>query len=207
MTIPLVETGFEDAEVYERADLPSAPLHPNLTANQIAALAREKAMDVRTEEVVLRSAGITKGQFETFVIVNPLYKRAYETFVMEWESALSTNKRIAIEAAAALEDSLPYLGLRMIDDKEQLNQVVEAAKLFAKLAGAGEVKEGPAAGERYVINITTGSDQQTITKTIEAVPVAQETAPISIPDLSAREKNSVPVQHEPAGTSKDEGIR
>jgi hypothetical protein len=173
MTIPLVETGFEDAEVYERADLPSAPLHPNLTANQIAALAREKAMDVRTEEVVLRSAGITKGQFETFVIVNPLYKRAYETFVMEWESALSTNKRIAIEAAAALEDSLPYLGLRMIDDKEQLNQVVEAAKLFAKLAGAGEVKEGAPTGERFSISIVL-SDKDRVEASISPRVVSEE---------------------------------
>jgi hypothetical protein len=165
MTIPLVETGFEDAEVYERADLPSAPLHPNLTANQIAALAREKAMDIRTEAIVLRSAGITKGQFETFVAVNPLYKRAYETFVMEWESALSTNKRIAIEAAAALEDSLPYLALRMIDEKEPLGQVVEAAKHFAKLAGAGETKEGPTTGERFSISIILGATE-TIAKDV-----------------------------------------
>ena len=182
MTIPLVETGFEDAEVYERADLPSAPLHPNLTANQIAALAREMAMDIRTEEIILRSAGITKGQFETFIAINPLYRRAYETFVMEWESALSTNKRIAIEAASALEDSLPHLALRMTDDKEQLNQVVEAAKLFAKLAGAGEVQAGPAAGERFSITIITGSDQQTVTKTIEAV--ASESLPVESGILS-----------------------
>ena len=186
----LIETGFADIEVYEQPDMSSAPLHPDLTANQIAAIAREIAMAIRSEVTILRAAGITKAQFETFVAVNPLYKRAYETFVVEWESALSTNKRIAIEAAAGLEDALPHLALRMTDDKEQLNQKVETAKLFAKLAGAGEVKEGAAVGERVFISIITGPGQQAITKTIEATPSVEAPSTITIPDLTGRKSDA-----------------
>ena len=185
----LIETGFEDVELYKQPDLYSRPLPIALSVNQIAAIAREMAMAIRTEVTILRAAGITKAQFETFVAVNPLYKRAYETFVVEWESALSTNKRIAIEAAAGLEDALPHLALRMTDDKEQLNQKVETAKLFAKLAGAGEVKEGAAVGERISISIITGSDQQAITKTIEAVPSVEAPNTITIPDLTSRKSD------------------
>jgi len=189
----LVETGFEDVEVYEQPDLSSMPLPIALSVNQMVAIAREMAMAIRADTTILRAAGITKGQFEEFIVGNPLYKRAFETFIMEWESALSTNKRIAIQAAAGLEDALPHLALRMTDDKEQLNQKVETAKLFAKLAGAGEIKEGAAVGERFSISIILGPDQQAITKTIEAVPGKEITGDTPLLPITVGKSNSTPV--------------
>ena len=192
MTDELVD--IADFEVCTTPDWPSAPVPPALTANQMAAIAREMAMNVRGADVVLRAAGITKGQFENYVVVHPYYKRCYETFVVEWESALSTNKRIAIEAAAALEDTLPYLIARMQDDKEPLNQATETAKLFTKLAGAGETTGANAVGEKFSISIILGPE--TIHKTIEGsavqAPVEVEAGNtagrISLPNLTAREK-------------------
>jgi len=163
---------MEEAPVPQLSELPSAPVHPDLDPNRIVALAREMAMAIRPVTTILTAAGITQAQFDKFILPVPIYKRAYETFLLEWESALSTNKRIAIESAAILEDSLPKLNARMINDVNPLSSSVEAAKLFAKLAGAGETKEATP-GERFNITINLGGDKIHIQETIGGVQIPQ----------------------------------
>ena len=80
---------------------------------------------------------------------------------IEWNSAMSTPDRIKIQAAAALEDKLPDLAIRMGNKSEGLPGVVEAAKLFAKIAGVGEREMGAvASGERFSIVINLGADEK-----------------------------------------------
>jgi hypothetical protein len=176
MKEPQIETGIENIPVYETPNLLSATVHPDLPVNKIALLAREMAMAIRDPETILRATGITQAQFDTFILTNDFYKRAYETFVLEWESALSTNKRIAIEAAASLEDALPDLSERMTDAKEPLNMAVETAKLFAKLAGAGEQNKEAGAGEqRFNIVINMGSQTVRLEETVNVKPNLEST--------------------------------
>lgn len=177
MDLPLT-TGLLDTPVYETDERSRPPVHPNLSLNQIAILAREMAMAIRDPAITLRAAGITLEQFEVFIMPNPLYKRAFEAFLLEWESALSTNKRIAIEAAAALEDTLPGLTRRMQDERNSLTSATEAAKLFAKLAGAGEQKQDGGIGRQFNIVIDLGGQTLTFKETISAEPNA-ETLPLS----------------------------
>ena len=152
--------------VYEMSELSILPVQPDLTANQIAVIAREMAMNIRDPKFILDAVGITQEQFDTHIRPQVYYKRAYEAFVTEWESALTTNKRIALQSAAALEDALPKLASRMSKDAEALPAVVETAKLLAKLAGAGEQTRETAPGERFTITINLGADTLKFEETI-----------------------------------------
>lgn len=134
------------------------PPHIELDQTKMAGLAREMAIGVKDPDVICMSFGITQEQFDRWILPHPFYKKAYEIFVLEWESALSTNKRIAIQSAAALEDALPKIASRMTNGKEGLSAVTETAKMFAKLAGAGEEKHGADAGEKFTITINLGAD-------------------------------------------------
>jgi hypothetical protein len=188
---------MEEVPVQQLPETSSTPLHPGLDVNRLAVLAREMAMAIQPVEKILNAVGISQAQFEKFILPNAFYKRAYESFVLEWESALSTNKRIALGAAAILEDSLPKLNARMLNDINPLSSVTETAKLFAKLAGAGETKEA-VQGERFTITINMGGEKVRIEETIGAV---------QIPKIIEGESSSTPIQYLPEGESSSTPIR
>jgi hypothetical protein len=170
------------------SDLTSSPTQPDLTSNQIAVLAREMAIAIRDPQIILKALNITQEQFDTYILPQVFYKRAYEAFVLEWESALTTNKRIALQSAAALEDVLPKLASRMHKDVESLPAVVETAKLLAKLSGAGETSSETTPGERFTITINLGAEKLEYKETIGISPLAiappldvEETKPAESP--------------------------
>ena len=154
------------------------PPEPSLNDNQIASIAREMEWKVFDPAKIIAAAGITAEQFDYWVMKNAFYKKAYEVFLLEWEAANSTNKRIAIKSGALLEDSLKGLGVRIANDKEPLSSVVAAATLVAKLAGAGEHKSDMTPGEKFTINISLGAKHirfdETISKPIIDVTPALE---------------------------------
>ena len=165
-----------DLPLFVTAPVTGVP-HPHLDEPQMVVLARDMAWNIRDPDIILGALGVTQEQFDTHVKRNAFYKRAYETFLVEWESANSTNKRIAVKSAAALEDLLPSIGARMANAKEGLPAVVETAKLFAKLAGAGEEKRDSSPGEKFTITINLGADklrfEETVGKGIEILEVQQ----------------------------------
>ena len=134
------------------------PTPINLEPAQVAALAREMAIAIKDPHHILEAMGVSQAQFDAYVRPSAFYKRAYEAYVVEWESALSTNKRIALQSAAAIEDILPKLSARMSNGQEGLTAVTETAKLLAKLAGIGEEKRNVGEGERFSIVINLGAD-------------------------------------------------
>jgi hypothetical protein len=73
--------------------------------------------------------------YRSFVVEDPYFKKLLESYTAEWESIGNTNKRLAFHASAALEEKLPTLASRMGDRKEDLQDVVAAAKVFKDLAG------------------------------------------------------------------------
>ena len=201
---------MEEAPVQQLPETSSIPVHPDLDPNQIAMVAREMAMNIRPVGTILASAGISQAQFEKFILPTAFYKRAYETFVLEWESALSTNKRIALGAAAILEDSLPKLNARMVNDINPLSSVTETAKLFAKLAGAGETKEATP-GERFNITINMGGEKVHIEETIGGLQIPKiiegESSAVEVHTIPERESPDVSRQPLPQGTSSESEIR
>ena len=134
------------------------PIPIDLEPAQIATIAREMAVAIKNPVLILEAMGVSQAQFDAYVRPNAFYKRAYEAFVLEWESALSTNKRIALQSAAAIEDVLPKLSARMSNGQEGLTAITETAKLLAKLAGIGEEKRNVGEGERFSITINLGAD-------------------------------------------------
>ena len=153
-----IETGLSGETVNQPVALPMVIVPPptNLTTGTLTTLAREMAIEVRDPVLVLAEYKITQAQYEVHVLTNEFYKRALEAYCIEWRSALSTNQRIKVQAGAVLEDSLPQLANRMTNGKETLASVVETAKLFTKLAGAGEEKKEGTPGEKFTINIHIG---------------------------------------------------
>lgn len=124
----------------------------------LAKLAREIAMDIKELDIVLGFYHLTLEQYAEVCKI-PFFKRALENSTQEWNSALSTHERMKIEAAAILEEGLPILGARMKNKDETFAAATEAGKLFAKIAGLGEVNRNEAApGEKFTINISLGGD-------------------------------------------------
>lgn len=142
---------------------------PDMNPSALAKLARDFAMDIKERHVILKEHGLSETQYDFIEANNDFYKAALHAACIEWHAPLSTQERIKVEAAAILEDSLIGLGVRMQNKSEGLPGVIEAAKLFAKVAGVGERDVGGAApGERFVINIDLGGDQKLVVKSSPA---------------------------------------
>lgn len=147
---------------------------PTLGWPDLAKLAREIAMDIREKTVILQEFKLSVPQYEFLEGYNPFYREALASACREWQAPLTTQERITVEAAAILEDSLLTIGARMRNAGEGLPGVVEAAKLFAKIAKVDVADSRNAApGERFAINIDLGGDKKI---TIEAAPAPQADA-------------------------------
>lgn len=172
---PVTATVTEDPQATKDATKALIALPANLDYPALSKLARAVAMDIKERHVILQEFALTQTQYEYLEAYNEFYKGALAAACKEWHAPLSTQERIKMEAAAILEDTLPGLGARMQNKAEGLPGVIEAAKLFAKVAGVGERETGNAApGERFSINIDLGGDQKIV---VSSTPVAEISAP------------------------------
>lgn len=183
-------------ETPEFVTAPVTPPDPNLTEPQMVVLARDMAWRIKPVDALLEALGLTQEAFDYWIAPNDSYKRFYSTFLVEWESANSTNKRLAVKSAAALEDNLAIIAARMGNEKENLNAVTETAKLFAKLAGAGEQKQQAEIGEKFTININLGAKRLEFNETIG--PVLESP---SVQSLTEGESSPLPIPFLPEGGS------
>lgn len=134
---------------------------PALTWPELSKLAMDVAMNIKQTHVILAEHKLTQTQYDFLEANNEFYRNALTEACRQWHAPLSTQERIKVEAAAILEDSLLGLGARMQNRAEGLPGVIEAAKLFAKVAGVGEPQGGAiSSSERFVINIDLGGDQK-----------------------------------------------
>lgn len=129
---------------------------PQMSVALLARLAREVATDMYELVDVLKNFNLTPDQYARIRTL-PFFIHALEDATIEWTSAKNTYERLKLEAAVGLEDAMPSLQARMKKDGEALPGVVEAAKLFAKIAGVGEREQGQSSpGEKFTININLG---------------------------------------------------
>ncbi len=140
-------------------DTVAVTLPENLTIHDVMSFIRDAARNLYDIDIILKKHKLTKKQYE-LIQSNKFFQNAFNDAVKEWNSPLSTEKRIAMEAAAALEDALPKVAARMHSTAEPLAAVVETAKLFAKMAGIGEEKTQGHSGEKFSIVINLGSDEK-----------------------------------------------
>lgn len=134
---------------------------PALSWPELSKLAMDVAMNIKQMPVILSENKLTQQQYDFLETYNEFYRNALTEACRQWHAPLSVQERLKVEAAAILEDSLLGLGARMQNRAEGLPGVIEAAKFFAKVAGAGEQAGGNIpTGERFVINIDLGGDQK-----------------------------------------------
>lgn len=131
-----------------------------LSSFDLARLAREMVMRIRDPDQILLSFGLNKGKYKD-LCNSKTYKQIHDAIEQDWESATNTETRIKIQAAAFLEQAIPTMSGRIMNEKEPLREVVEGGKLFAKLAGLTEPHEKSGGGsEKFVINIDLGADKK-----------------------------------------------
>jgi hypothetical protein len=140
----------------------------------LAGVARDVAMDIETLDAIISRHGLTHAQYDFIAEHNAFYKATLLQQVTEWNKIASAQDRLKAQAAAALEAQFPTIAGRMGKPSEKLADVVEAAKLFAKVAGVDATAPGTGhSGERFEINIDLGADQRI---TLRSTPLAETSA-------------------------------
>jgi hypothetical protein len=122
-------------------------------------LAREIAADMREIPDILAIYEINSEQWETLQ-GSPRFRRLLQTSMEEWQSVANTAERVKVKSLAFVEEVLPEFYGRVHDPKETLSAKNEVLKTISRLAGIGGTVEGAITGERMVITINLGADQQ-----------------------------------------------
>jgi hypothetical protein len=165
-------------------------LPPDWDMHRIAAFVRDVAVNLYPIEKTLAKHGIAADQYEVLK-ENEFFKKALAAALIEWNSPQSTQKRLAMEAAIALEDAMPVMAARMHKSTESMRDLVEVAKLFAKMAGVGEGTVSTAPSEKFSVVINLGGDKQVFDKSRQlTVQTGQDTPSLLIegsPDARAED--------------------
>ena|ERR1035437_1387426 len=142
-----------------RAGLPTASRGANQNLSDLAALARDLILNLRTLPETLTAHKITQEQYDK-IKENAFFKSALEQLTIEWHGAKSTADRLKIQAAASFEYAMPTITARMVKSDEDLGKVVEAGKLLAKVAGvdSSEAQAASNPSEKFSIVINLGED-------------------------------------------------
>lgn len=144
------------------------------TLQKMSSLIRDVAQQLYEIPTILSTHGLTEDQYK-IIASNEFFQRTLEQYKIEWFSGANTQKRLALEAAIALEDTMPSVVARAHKVNEPLNDVVALLKLLAEMSGATGRKDAqsPIGGtERFKIVFNLGGDtlKRESTVTIEANP-------------------------------------
>lgn len=122
-------------------------------------LVREIAMDIQPIDDILKTHGIGSDEWEE-IQENPHFTQYLRNAMEEWQSATNTAERVKLKSMAFVEEALPEFFARAHDPKEPLAAKTEVLKTIAKFAGVGGTVDGAVAGERMVVTINLGADNQ-----------------------------------------------
>ena len=147
------------------------PLPDGWTLNKVAGLVRDVAQNMYDLPTILKNHSLNEAQYQ-ILSNNEFFKKALEQFTLDWHSAANTHKRLALEAAIALEDALPMVAARAHKTTEPLGEVVALVKTLAEIAGSIGNKgtnqlQGPS--DKFKIIINLGAD--TIQREASATPI------------------------------------
>jgi hypothetical protein len=140
---------------------------PEVYAVELAALAREIAMDIFPLETIIELHRLTDDEWAT-IQRNPKFISMLADMTAEWQSAMNTRERVKIKAATGLESILETYIRDIGDPSIPLAQRVEAGKFLARvgeLDGNQQIVGGGAPGSSFHIRIDLGQAKQF--KTIE----------------------------------------
>lgn len=127
---------------------------------KVAVLVRDVAQNMYDLPYILKKHTLSAEQYATLKD-NQFFQSALAQMTMEWNSAANTQKRLALEAAIAVEDALPTVAARLSKPTEPLADVVSLLKVLSEIAGTigSKAAQSPAAiGEKFKIVINLGGD-------------------------------------------------
>lgn len=157
-----VETGLTGltAAVTPTEAPPAEQLPDGWNLHKVAALVRDLAHNMYDLPVILKKHGLTEGQ-HALLAKNEFFQRALEQATIDWNRADNIQRRLALEAAIALEDALPNVAARAHKPNEDLADIVQLVKVLAEIAGtignkAAAQPVGPS--EKFKIIINLGAD-------------------------------------------------
>lgn len=162
-----IETGLVTATVNEPETLTEEGKQaakalvnlPPFTAPQLAAIARDVAMDILQWPALLTKHKLTQAQYDFLSSHNQFYQGLLQHSLKEWQGINSTEQRVRAQSLAAYEELLPTIAGRMGQQSEKLVDVVEGAKLLAKTGGLDAGPNGArGGGEGFTISIDLGAD-------------------------------------------------
>lgn len=137
-----------------------------LFAVNLAALAREIAMDIFPVEQVLALHKLSDSQWQK-IQANQHFQRMLTNMIAEWESAMNTKERLKAKAQTGLEMNLDTLVLDVGDQSIPLAQRVEAAKFLARI---GEVDGNQGvAGPGFSIQLNIGQTKTEVAVTPKVI--------------------------------------
>jgi hypothetical protein len=125
--------------------------------HDVAALVGDVAANMYELPFILAKHKLSEAQYN-LIKKNEFFQRALEAEIITWQGANSIQKRLALEAAIAVEASMPMVAARLSNKNEPLGEVVSLMKLFAEMAGSIGTKAAPTMGnsERFKIVINLG---------------------------------------------------
>lgn len=133
------------------------------TIHRVAALVRDLAMNLYDEPAILAKHGLSIPEYEVLK-KNNFFQNALEQETLAWNSPQSATRRLALEAAMAVENALPVVAARLHNTNEPLADVVGLIKVLSELAGAIGSKAAGQAGptaSQFKISINLGGDTTT----------------------------------------------
>jgi len=154
----------------------------NWTLHDVAALVGDVAQNMYDLPYLLNKHKLTAKQYATLE-KNPFFQRALEAEIITWQGANSIQKRLALEAAIAVESALPDVAARMSNKNEPLGEVVALMKLFTEMAGVIGSKNPNGAENtakfRIVINLGGESLTREASSVIDVTGTVTDPAPVS----------------------------
>lgn len=140
-------------------------------AVELAALAREIAMDIFPIETILAVHKLTEAEWAQIQTI-PKFQEMLNGLIIEWNSADSTRARVRVKAATGLEMQLEQLIRDAGDPDIPLGQRTEAFKFLARI-GEIDTTNILAGGGGGGFNITLNIGQQ-VTKVTTEEPMTIE---------------------------------
>jgi hypothetical protein len=142
-------------------EVPSAVMPTGWTIYRSASLVRDIAHNMYDIPVILEKHGLSQEQYERLKD-NKFFKEAVEATTLEWNEPQNTKRRLALEAAIAIEDSLPDVVARLSKANEPLPGVVALLKLLSEIAGVSgtaAASQPQAVGAKFNITFNLGDDR------------------------------------------------
>lgn len=150
------------------------PLPEYFDTPAMVQLARDLAIGMYDEAIILKRAGLTPGMYETLK-QNPYFQKFVEQMAIDWNQPKNAQQRLALQAAVGLEKVLPTVIGRAEIKNEPLQAVAQLVKVLGDLAGANnQNKQAAAPSEKFTITINLGADTETYEKTKPVVEVAND---------------------------------